>query len=76
MPHITLLQPAAGRGRQRFINARIDLLVAESKVSKQAAQKAKSSETALLKFAVRYDVSLDWLILGDLRGLMRTTRWQ
>jgi hypothetical protein len=75
MPHITLLQPK-GRARYRYIHARIDLFVAERKISKKAAQKAKSGEEALLKFARQYDVSLDWLVIGDLRGLLRTTRRQ
>lgn len=73
MPHLTLLQPK-GRARNRHIHARVDLLVAERKVSRRDARKAKASEEALLKFANRYDISLDWLVIGDLRGLLRTTR--
>ena len=28
----------------------------------------------LIRFAQRYRVSLDWLLCGDLRGLLRTVR--
>lgn len=58
----------------KAIHARIDLVAHERSLPPAEVKKAKSSEAALLEFAGRHALSIDWLVLGDLRGLLRMRR--
>jgi hypothetical protein len=58
------------------IGARIDLIAHERGLPRSEIKKAKSSDEAQIHFALRHDLSVDWLIFGDLRGLLRMVRWK
>jgi hypothetical protein len=60
---------------RKAIHVRVDLVAHERGLPRSEILKAKSSDDALLNFALRHDLSIDWLILGDLRGLLRMVRW-
>lgn len=69
MTCIAYLQPTGRRRRQQAINPRLGLVAFERCISAQEVAEATFSEEGLLNFACRHQLSLDWLILGDLRGL-------
>jgi hypothetical protein len=59
------------------IRQRIRLIAAERKLSDdQIANALTCKDEPLLQFAERHTLSLDWLICGDLKGLLRMKRWQ
>jgi hypothetical protein len=53
---------------------RIDMIAADSGVpeSEVAKVRGRLKHYDLLCFAEKYRISLDWLICGDLKGLVRT----
>jgi hypothetical protein len=53
---------------------RIDLVTAERGLPSSEAQKARSSERGLHEFVLSHRLSYDWLILGDIRGLLQNRR--
>jgi hypothetical protein len=57
------------------INARIELVAFERGLSRTEISAAKSSYRALVDFADRYDLSVDWLVCGDLGGRLRMAHW-
>jgi hypothetical protein len=59
------------RMNRKAVRARLDLIASERGFSRSELRKAKSSDDALIDFAL---ASLDWLCLGDLRGLLRQVR--
>lgn len=64
------------RQTTRAIRARISLLAFERpNISKAEACRATKNDEALLAFARRHDISLDWLICGDIRGLLFMAGW-
>jgi hypothetical protein len=57
------------------IRRRIELIARERSLTSTDTANAMSCFTGhLLQFAERYGLSLDWLICGDLNGLLRTVR--
>jgi hypothetical protein len=60
---------------KRQTRIRISMIARERGLSDAEIAKAMDCGTAaLLAFAEKHDVSLDWLVLGDLKGLLRTVR--
>jgi hypothetical protein len=53
------------------LRARLDLLAAERSIPRPEIRNAQRSTKAMLAFAARHEASLDWLYLGDLKGLQR-----
>jgi hypothetical protein len=54
---------------------RIDLIAHERGLSESEIAKAKTcTDDALLEFAERHDLSINWLVSGDLQGLKRMVR--
>jgi hypothetical protein len=63
------------RRTTRAIRARLTLLRHERPViGRKEVRKATTNDEALLSFARRHELSLDWLIDGDLKGLLRMVR--
>lgn len=59
----------------RAIRARLTLLSHERPtIEIKEVRKATKNDEALLSFARRHAVRLDWLICGDLRGLLWMAR--
>jgi hypothetical protein len=59
------------------IRRRIRLVAAERKLSDDQIAKAMTlKHEPFLEFAERHMLSLDWLLCGDLKGLLRMKRWQ
>lgn len=57
------------------IRARLTLLSIERPlISRKEIYKATKNDKALLSFAQCHNVSLDWLICGDLKGLLQMAR--
>jgi hypothetical protein len=64
------------RRTTRAIRARLMLLAFERPLIREAeTRKAMKSDEALLSFARRHEVCLDWLICGKLRGLLLMAEW-
>jgi hypothetical protein len=60
---------------ENAIRDRIDLIAHERGLSESEAARAKTLTTsALLAFAARHSLSMDWLVTGDLQGRMRQAR--
>jgi hypothetical protein len=60
---------------KRAICDRIDLIAHERGFPESEVADAKTClDEALIAFAMRNGLSLDWLILGDLQGRMRQAR--
>jgi rRNA-processing protein FCF1 len=67
---------STGRRLSSLIKARIALLMFERPaILQNEIRTAMKSDEALIAFALRHEVSLDWLLRGDLRGLLRMTEW-
>jgi hypothetical protein len=59
------------------IRKRICLIATERELSDDQIAKALTcKDKPLLQFADRHNLSLDWLICGDLKGLLRMKRGQ
>ena len=63
------------RKQTRAIHARIALIGNERGISRSEIKKAMQSEKGMTAFTQRQKISFDWLLLGDLRGLLRTIQW-
>jgi hypothetical protein len=50
-------------------------LAAERSIPRPEIRKAQRSTKAMLAFAERHEASMDWLYLGDLKGLQRMAEW-
>ncbi len=61
---------------RRTLLARLELIAFECRLPADEVKAARKSGKALVDFALRHNLSLDWLILGDLHGLLRQTRWR
>lgn len=60
---------------RQAIRARVDLIAHERGLLQSEIKKAKTcGDDALLDFARCHGLSIDWLILGDLRGRLRMAR--
>jgi hypothetical protein len=58
---------------KRAMRIRISMIARASGLSDAEIAKAMNCGTsAVVAFAEKYDVSLDWLVCGDLKGLLRT----
>jgi hypothetical protein len=56
----------------KAIRDRINLIAHERGLPEAEVARAKTcTDDAILSFARRHGLSLDWLIMGDLKGLMR-----
>jgi hypothetical protein len=65
-----------GRSSKRAIRIRIKMIAHERGLSDVEVSRAMNCCTsAVVEFADKHNLSLDWLILGDLKGLLRTVRW-
>ena len=65
-----------GRSSKRAIRIRIKMIANERGLSDAEVSRAMNCGTsAVVEFADKYNLSLDWLLLGDLKGLLRTVRW-
>jgi hypothetical protein len=53
---------------------RLDLIAHERGLAPSEIADARRSENSLVRFAYRYKLSFDWLILGDLRGRLSMAR--
>jgi hypothetical protein len=67
--------------RARFrqeVRSRIALIAAERSLPKSetAEVMGRLNTRDVVVFAERHRISLDWLICGDLKGLLRTVRWR
>ena len=57
------------------LRARVTLFAEERQIPKsEMTWIGRLRHEDLIRFAQRYRVSLDWLLCGDLRGLLRTVR--
>jgi hypothetical protein len=67
-----------GAGSDAAVRRRISLIAAERKLDPpetEALMKGRWLSTFhICQFAKKHHVSLDWLICGDLKGLLRTAR--
>jgi len=60
---------------KRALRVRISMIARERGLSDAEIAKAMNCGTgAVVAFAEKHDVSLDWLVRGDLKGLLRTVR--
>jgi hypothetical protein len=60
---------------KRAMRIRISMIARERGLSDAETAKAMNCGTsAVVEFAEKHDVSLDWLVCGDLKGLLRTVR--
>jgi hypothetical protein len=57
------------------LRARLELLAAERGIDRAEIRKAERSTKAMLAFAHLHEASIDWLYLGDLKGLQRMAEW-
>jgi hypothetical protein len=57
------------------LRARLELLAAERAIHNDEIRKAQRSTKEMLAFANRHELSIDWLYLGDLKGLHRMAEW-
>ena len=59
------------------VSRRLALLALERPwIASREIRKALVDGQATVSFCVRHHVSLDWLWLGDLHGLLRMTKWR
>jgi hypothetical protein len=62
-------------GWKRGTRIRIKMIARERGLSDAEIAKAMNCGTAaVVAFAEKHDISLDWLVWGDLKGLLRTVR--
>jgi hypothetical protein len=61
---------------RRTLLARLELIAFECSLPADEVKAARKSGKALADFALRHSLSLDWLILGSLHGLLRQVRWR
>ena len=67
----------SNKNRRRSTRIRITLIASERGLSDaEIAHALKFSDEAILAFAEKHSISLDWLVRGDLRGLFRMVRGQ
>jgi hypothetical protein len=66
-PHTTNLR----ENTRRTLLARVEFSAFEYRLLADEVKAARKSGKALVDFALRHNLSLDWLILGDLHGLLR-----
>lgn len=59
------------RRNLKAIKARIDLVAVERGIPESQVQRAKLSAVAAIDFALDNNLSIDWLLYGDLRGRLR-----
>jgi predicted transcriptional regulator len=60
---------------KRAMRVRISMIARERGLSDAEIAKALNCGTAaVVAFAEKHDISLDWLVCGDLKGLLRTVR--
>lgn len=57
------------------MRARLDLLAFERGIARSETRAVMKNGKAMIDFSRRHRVSLDWLIRGDLAGLLRTVQW-
>jgi hypothetical protein len=68
---------AERRAQQQGIRTRIRLIAHERNICPDETKKALSlRHYDLMRFAKKHSLSLDWLISGDLKGLLRMVRGQ
>jgi hypothetical protein len=62
--------------RHHAIRARIRLIAAERRLSESEIKKVmgRLSTRDILSFAWKHRVNMDWLVCGDLKGLLETAR--
>jgi hypothetical protein len=67
-------QKKARANFQDEMRRRIDMIAADCGVpeSEVAKVRGRLKHYDVLRFAKKYRISLDWLICGDLKGLVRT----
>ncbi len=57
------------------IKTRIALIGSERKIPKAEIVRAQTtSHYEIMKFCTKYGISFDWILFGDLTGLLRTVR--
>jgi hypothetical protein len=66
--------PAAIRNRIIAISRERQLPKDEVDKALKANMRTLEEDGTLFKLIVKYDISLDWLLMGDLRGLRRMRR--
>lgn len=64
------------RINRKALRARLDLVAAEYALPAGEVEKAKTNDDALIDLAQRHNLSLDWLVCGDLRDRLRQARWR
>jgi hypothetical protein len=63
------------RAWKAAFRARVTLFAEQRKIPKsEISWIGRLKHEDLIRFAQRHRVSLDWLLCGDLRGLLRTVR--
>jgi hypothetical protein len=66
-----------GATSKRAMRIRISMIARERGLSDEEIAEAMNCGTeAILDFAEKHDLSLDWLCMGDHKGLLRTVRWK
>jgi hypothetical protein len=66
-----------GASSKRAVRIRISMIARERGLSEAEISKAMNCGTAaIVELARKHDLSLDWLWMGDLKGLLRTVRWK
>jgi hypothetical protein len=70
--------PEEGARFRQEVRSRIALIAAERSLPKSETAKVmgRLNTRDVVVFAERHRISLDWLICGDLKGLLRTVRWR
>ncbi len=48
----------------------------EIRLASRDVTRSFGSDNEFLMFAERHNISTDWLLMGDLRGLWRTVKWR
>jgi hypothetical protein len=66
-----------GATSKRAVRIRISMIARERGLLDAEIAKAMNCGTkAMVNLAEKHDLSLDWLWMGDLKGLLRTVRWK
>jgi hypothetical protein len=66
-----------GATSKRAIRIRISMIARERGLSEAEISEAMNCGTrATVELARKHALSLDWLWMGDLKGLLRTVRWK
>jgi hypothetical protein len=66
-----------GANSKRAVRIRISMIARERGLSEAEIAAAMNCGTkATVELAAKHSLSLDWLWMGDLKGLLRTVRWK